>query len=300
MDNYQMFDQEELSPYPEALKPVIRALMAQSKVMEAPGLSYGSDPSTMAPTQLPADLEEEAGGHDADISRDVLPTPVEQQPEVIPDSEELQQPTTISPAGLIGRSPEITRTYSLEVLLAAANEISASPVRASTPLANRPLVEYQSTAPGTDVEDPRIDVTFAQFLDFEQPEVPSSDDMGTDTEGPANVAFVDQEEESDPGLDESSDEGSRDSSLVVSTPLVGQAPALPQPTIQEPAESSGEDVVIPDSQEAEEEEDAKLVESSLPLSLSPVTPAVNRLGPPVQEQQVTPVSSKRRLETLGE
>ncbi|KAG9032747.1 hypothetical protein FS837_002648 [Tulasnella sp. UAMH 9824] len=58
MDNYQNLDSAALQPYPEVLKPILRSLINVSPAIEAPGLSFGSDPSSLSSLPIPPVLED--------------------------------------------------------------------------------------------------------------------------------------------------------------------------------------------------------------------------------------------------
>ncbi|KAG8939815.1 hypothetical protein FRC04_005963 [Tulasnella sp. 424] len=212
MDNYQNLDAESLQPYPEVLKPILRSLMNVSPAVDAPGLSFGSEPSSLSSLPVPAIMEDDSqpvepaaedSGYLADESNlvpnlhvlttaaDTFDVP-EDQADV--DGEALALPL----ATLIQASPERRSTVidvppspSLAQLLErAASELAVSPSSAgvsasdsaseagasetdvSEAPAPKALVEYESSGSKDPIAD---DAAFDQFVDFskEQDNEPS-------------------------------------------------------------------------------------------------------------------------------
>ncbi|KAG8893825.1 hypothetical protein FRC00_009982, partial [Tulasnella sp. 408] len=202
MDNYQNLDSAALQPYPEVLKPILRSLINVSPAIEAPGLSFGSDPSSLSSLPIPPVLEDsqpaepaaDDSGYIADESNfvsnaQVSPT-VEDTfnvPEAQPDvdgealalplatliqasperrSSAIEVPPSPSLAQLLERaaSERATPLANAEVSVSdSASDAGASETEVSEAPAPKPLVDYESSGSRN---APVEDAAFDQFVDF--------------------------------------------------------------------------------------------------------------------------------------
>ncbi|KIO29799.1 hypothetical protein M407DRAFT_21049 [Tulasnella calospora MUT 4182] len=203
MDNYQNFDAAALQPYPEVLKPVLRSLVNVSPAIGAPGLSFGSDPSSLsslpiapvfednsqhaepaaddsgyiadesnlapgAPIFLTAEDTFDVPEARADVDGEALALPFATLIQASPErrSTAIDVPPSPSLAQLLERaaSERATPLASAEVSVSdSASDAGASETEVSEAPAPKALVDYESTG---SQNPPVEDAAFDQFVDF--------------------------------------------------------------------------------------------------------------------------------------